>query len=221
MRYDSHISLTVFWNTPCLFHYHASLTIDSLVKTEESEAYEAALTKWTARKYIGSAGAIEVKVECHFRPMVPCIPADPQHWCYTSTKRDTKMKSSRDLLLIDNGTLPAQSQHFVYMTEGQKSRSDPKLVTSMEVVLSQKTTPGFSSSPEYIVDEKKMFLTPGLIVCSISARIISATVTSFDIMFTGQYAEYAKDNSQPVLFRENWLEGISKLVRPTQGSESP
>lgn len=181
-----------------------------------------ALTKWAGRKYIGNSGALEVKAECHLRPLVPCVLATGSDWCYTSPTGGTATRSIHNLILLGQGNLPARAQAFVYLTEGTKSPSDPKLVTSMEVVLSEKKSPGFGS-PNFIFNETSMVRTPAVIACSLSARIKSAAATSFDIAFTGDYADYADyqvlangthEAAQPVLFHQHWLESITD-INPT------
>lgn len=153
------------------------------------------------------------------RPLVPCVPANTSYWCYTNTKSDTAIRSSRDLLLLGQGFIPAPAQAFVYLTEGSKSTSHPNYFKSMEIVLAEKTTPEFFSS-NFSFDESAMVRTPGVIACSISARIKSAIVTSFDVAFTGDYADYADyqilangthETDQPILFHQHWLEGISNI----------
>lgn len=189
------------------------------LKIGEGKSYETALSNWAGRKYIGDSGAIEVKAECHMRPFIPCVTANTSYWCYTSTKSDTTIRSSRDLLLLGQGYLPAPSQAFVYLTEGIKSTTHPNFFQSLEIVLAEKITPGFYSS-NFSFNESAMVRTPGVIACSISARITSAIATSFDIAFSGDYAEFndyqilangTHETDQPVLFHQHWLEGISNI----------
>lgn len=129
------------------------------------------------------------------------------------------IRSSRDLLLLSQGFIPAPAQAFVYLTEGLKSTSDPNYFKSLEIILAEKTTPRFYSS-NFSFNESAMVRTPGVIACSISSHIKSAIVTSFDITYTGDYADYADyqilangthEPGEPVLFHQHWLQGISNV----------
>lgn len=121
------------------------------------------------------------QAECHYIPIESCLPENHPEWCYSSYKNDTLLKSSRDLLLIGQSPTTASRQFILYMTEGPKSETHPDFVMSMEIILFERSMP--QSVNNSVADETH--ITPGLgvIECSISARIESATVTSSEIIF--------------------------------------
>lgn len=73
-----------------------------------------------------------------------------------------------------------------------------------------------------VADETHISPRLGVIECSISARIESATITSSEIIFTSEFADFAdyqilangiKESSQPILFHNHWLDSTSAITR--------
>lgn len=73
------MSLTVI----CLCRTPANYLLRAY-QTVESKLYEAALRRWSSRKYLADSGALEVQAECHYRTIEPCVLADDTYWCYRS-----------------------------------------------------------------------------------------------------------------------------------------
>lgn len=189
-------------------------------QTSENVHYAAAMKRWSGRKYVAYAGALMVQAECHYRLIESCLPQNHPEWCYSSRSDDTILKSSRDLLLIGQSPTTAARQLILYMTEGPKSGDYPGFITSMEIILFERSMP--QSVNNSLPDKTPIVPRLGVIECSISSKIESATITSSEIVFSSDFADFAdyqilangtKESPHPVLFHEHWLDSISVITQ--------
>lgn len=182
-------------------------------QTKENNDYEAALAKWTARQYVADQGAVTVQAECHYRPKIPCVPSNSSYWCYPSRSQNGSVviKSSRNLLLMGQGPTNAQYGLSVYITEEPWLTNYTNFADSLEVVIDEKCQhPG----------ELPMITTPAVTLCSLSARFHSATVSTADVVPTGNYADYheyqvlAGGRHEPALeliYHKHWLDSLDLI----------
>lgn len=158
-------------------------------------------------------------VQCRSRPREPCdrssAAINHTHWCFTSGTNNgtlTTVRSSQDLLLLDskgNGVFPKA----VYIADGPRGTNQySKYADSSYLIIDE----GYDT-PEDFENHPDLLYSLNITVCTISVELKSAVVSSLNIQFSPQFADYAnylshsdgeREAPRTLLFHENWLDYI-------------
>lgn len=111
------------------------------------------------------------------------------------------------------GQGPTNTQYglSIYITEGPRLTNYTDFASSLEVVIDEKyQNPG----------DLAMSTTPAVIVCSLSARVLSATISSADVVFTANIADYHEyqvladgthEPALPLIYHKHWLDSLDLI----------
>lgn len=109
-------------------------------------------------------------------------------------------------------------QLSIFLTEGPRSEKFPNFATSIEFVIE-----GLESS----AGDPTTTPRSGIVVCSVSARIGSTTISATDTMVDHEYSPYAdyqilgngtKEPSRQILYHEHWIDSIGATRGEVQDS---
>lgn len=220
---DKVVNTTTRWNRPLAAgaNWMGSTKLSGVMGSDVTQEsgrlidYNVSHKNYGSRAaFVGDLTGVEVDIVCRRRRKEPCNHSinsvgNGSEWCYMAVIQDSlegQLQSNQDLLLVvdfDPYNYAAQPSRL-WMAEGPRAAVNKKFTETIVFVFEE------NDSGDYYPDIPD----PSLIVCSVSAVLKAATVSSPDQLFSPEQAHfhdhlpYFGGSPRKFLYHENWLDVI-------------